>query len=227
MKILKFLILLFVSGNCTAHVANFKVVRTNYAEQFADFDEFQFTINESTILATDTNEHTVSINSNGFDVCKAILNGDTMIFQCKLLPGITYLIKPGCCCAQFTIKPENNSSRGYVRIANSTAQDIMISVSEINTDTVSASSKSDYIFASESAMCLFKPTNITVAELKYGDPKYQFQPSSEANYDSLWIEQSKLVLGVTHFLFLHGEMITVEYFKDGQFRYTLDGYKEN
>lgn len=227
MKLNQFLIFLLLCGTCVGQSANFKIVRTNYPEQFADFDKFQFTVNETTFQATDTGTYSIAINSNGLDVCKAILNNDTLVFLSKFLANVTYIIKPGCCCAQFTITPEGNCSRGYVRLVNSTAKDVMLSVAEISTDTVSANTKSDYIFASESAMCLFKPATILIAELQYGDLKYQYQTSSEVNYDSLWREQSQLVIGVTHFLFLHGELITVEFKSNAQFQFKLDGYKEN
>jgi hypothetical protein len=225
MKTIQTLICLLSLQFSFAQTATIKVVRTDHQEQFRDFDKFVFSFNGLTFSATDTAAKKIRLNKNGFDQCYAVLGKDSLSFLAKFKEGETYTIKPGCCCAHFTITATHNPRRGSVRFDNKTSRDLWGVTSEINTDSLKAKSKSEYIFASESAMCFFKPASIFIAETNYSNSKYEYQGDDEVNYDSLWAEQKTYILASSAFLFLHGEKLTVEYpGKGNKMVFTFDGY---
>jgi hypothetical protein len=225
MKTIQTLIFVCCIQLAFAQTATIKVVRTDYPEQFRDFDKFIFSFNDLTFSATDTTAKNIRLNKNGFDQCYAILGKDTFLFLAKFKEGESYMIKSGCCCANFTITPDKDAKRGCVRFDNKASRDLWGIISEINTDTIKANSRSEYIFASESAMCLFKPAGIFIAETAYNNPKYDYYSTSEVNYDSLWTEQDKYILTSSSFLFLHGEKLTVEYIAgSNKMVFKFDGY---
>jgi hypothetical protein len=225
MKTIQTFIFLLCLQFAFAQTATIKVVHMDHQGQFKDFSKFVFSFNGLKFSAADTAAKKIKLNKNGFDECYAILGKDTLPFLAKFKEGETYTIKPGCCCAAFTITAMHDPRRGSVRFDNKTSRDLWGVTSEINTDSLKAKSKSEYIFASESAMCFFKPASIFIAETNYNNSKYDFQTNSDVNYDSLWAEQKTYVLASSAFLFLHGEKLTVEYSDKGnRMVFRFDGY---
>src|ERR1044071_8968942 len=115
MKSISTLILLLCLQFTFAQTATIKIVRTDHMGQFQDFDKFVFSFNGLTFSATDTTEKKVRLNKNGFDQCYAVIGKDSLPFLAKFKEGETYIIKPGCCCANFTITAKHDSKRGSVR----------------------------------------------------------------------------------------------------------------
>jgi hypothetical protein len=225
MKTIQTLLFLLCIQFTFAQTATIKIVRTDHQGQFKDFDKFVFSFNGLKLSATDTVTKSIRLNKNGFDECAAVIGKDTLHFFAKFKTGETYIIRPGCCCAAFTITAIHDPRRGSVRFDNQTSRDLWGVTSEINTDSIKAKSRSEYIFASESAMCLFKPASIFIAETNYNDRKYDYETRSDVNYDSLWAEQETYVLASSAFLFLHGEKLTVEYSdKSRKLIFRFDGY---
>jgi hypothetical protein len=155
---------------------------------------------------------TIRINTKGFDCCEAIIAKDTLRFVTKFRAGELYEIEQGCCCAAFTLKAKKDANRGIVTFKNVTKRNVGLIVAEANTDTVKAG-KTHTTFASESAMCYFKPCSISIAETEYLSSKYDYA-NDNRDYDKLWAEQAKYMLATTWFHFLHGEKITVEYHEE-------------
>jgi len=218
------LITVFLITNiCIGQTANIKVERIFHQGSFMEFDSFVFIINGTQFKAYDTTIQTIKLNK-GLDNCAAIIGKDTLTFATKFKAKNTYIIRPGCCCAYFTLEAEENSRRGTFSFTNHTNQDIGIVVAEANIDTVLIN-KTKEIFSYESAMCLFKPCSIVLAEIEYLAEKYVYANNLTANYDSLWEEQKKHILAIDFFHFLHGEKIEILYdekLKTMNFR--LNGY---
>lgn len=191
-------------------------------ERFKDFDKIRFTFNNTSFDASDTTIKSIHLNK-GLDNGIAIIGKDTLRFFTRFKPNEAYMIQPGCCCAAFTLTAVNNPGRGIVSFKNPLKRGLVLVVAEANSDTVDAR-RTRSIFAHESVMCTFKPCSIQVTELAYLDEKYNFE-TDKRNYDSLWSEQAKLVLGTTWFHFLHGEKVAVSYSeKTGKLKLELIGY---
>jgi hypothetical protein len=193
-----------------------------YIEDTAKTTFNRFTINGHSFGEKDT-VIKIRINPKGFDSCEAVIARDTLRFVTKFKSGELYEIEQGCCCAAFTLRAKNNAARGTVMFKNTTGRDLAVVVAEANIDTVKKS-RTHTTFASESAMCLFKPCSILITETEYLSSKYDYQ-SDNRDYDKLWEEQAKYILASTWFNFLHGEKIEVIYDeKTKTAKPTLTGY---
>ena len=151
----------------------------------------------------------LKLNKKGFDSCEAIIGADTLKFLAKFKKGEVYEIRQGCCCAAFTLEPQNAPRRGTVTFKNTTNRDLGLVVAEANQDTVKAKA-TQTTFSFESAMCLFKPCSILITETPYFSDAYNYK-NDNRDYDSLWKEQSQYLLTQSWFHFLHGEKIGIEY----------------
>lgn len=181
-----------------------------------------FTVNRQVFGEKDTLIQ-IRINRAAWDTCEAIIGEDTLRFLTKFKKGETYEIKKGCCCSTFILEAKKNPRRGTVTLKNTTDQDIGLVVAEANRDTVKAS-RSQTTFAYESAMCLFKPCNICITDLRYFSNKYVYE-NDNRNYDALWQEQAQYVLSTSLFHFLHGEKINIVYNeKTKSLQLKLSGY---
>lgn len=208
--------------NCFGQTATVKVERLFFDNSFEKFDSIYFDINGTEFWGRDTLTKTIKLN-NDFDVCIAIFGNDTLRFLTKFQNGQEYILRPGCCCAAFTLESVNNSRRGTVIFNNNTKNDLGLIVAEANIDTVKAGNYIE-IFSYESAMCLFKPCSIMLVETEYMADQYDYQ-NDNRNYDSLWLEQSKYILTIDYFHFLHGERIEIIYEKGTQrIKMNLKGY---
>lgn len=151
----------------------------------------------------------IPINKLEFDNCKAIINKDTLNFVTKFRESETYVIKQGCCCAAFILEAQKNPKRGTVLFKNKTKRELGLIIAEANIDTVQIGKKKT-IFASESAMCYFKPCSILITETEYFSSKYDYHYGIK-DYEKLQKEQAKYILSSTWFHFLHGEKIEIFY----------------
>lgn len=122
----------------------------------------KFIFNEQSFGEKDTIIN-IRINKLGFDNCFAIIDKDTLKFKTKFIENETYEIKQGCCCAAFTLEAQKNPKRGTVKYKNRTNRNIGLIVAEANIEEVKKS-ETKKIYASESAMCLFKPCSILLTE---------------------------------------------------------------
>lgn len=207
--------LLFISvyffwtiSNCLGQTASIKVVRQFYDNSFDKFDSIIFLFNGTKFTGNDTIGKNIKLNTK-FDNCMAIIGKDTLQFYTKFKTGGEYIIKPGCCCAAFTLEAKNNSKRGTIYFKNTTKRDLGLVIAEANVDTV-YSSKAQTTFAFESAMCLFKPCSILLTETNYLSGKYDYQ-NDKKDYDQLWAEQKKFILAISYYHFLHGEKVEIIY----------------
>ncbi|MCU0440068.1 MAG: hypothetical protein MUC49_19445 [Raineya sp.] len=165
----------------------------------------------------------LQINKYGLDKCKAIIAHDTLNFLTKFIENELYEIEQGCCCAAFIFKAHKNPRRGTITFRNRTKADLGLIIAEANIDTVKAKTNKT-TFASESAMCYFKPCSILITKTEYMSPKYDYN-SDNRDYETLWKEQEKLILASTWFHFLHGEKIEVFYSsKHHKLKIKLKGY---
>lgn len=199
--------------NSYGQTAQIKIARVFRPNSFERFNEIKFQFNETAFLATDTSTKVISL-AQGLDRCQAIIGTDTIQFYARFKADHEYIIKPGCCCAAFTLEPKDNPRRGVVYFQNHTKRDLGLIVAESNTDTVAANEDGS-LFSSESAMCLFKPCSIEIVEPDYFSDKYHYL-NDDRNYDSLWNEQSQFVLAKSRFHFLHGEKVQVHYDEKAQ-----------
>ena len=170
----------------------------------------KFLINEHQFGEKDTIIN-IKINKNGFDNCYAIINEDTLKFKTRFKENENYEIKQGCCCGAFTFEAQNNPKRGTVKFHNITNRNLGLIVAEANIEKVKVG-KTQKIYASESAMCFFKPCSILLTETEYLSEKYEYN-NDERDYDKLWKEQKKFIIASTWFHFLHGEKIEIIYNK--------------
>jgi hypothetical protein len=139
----------------------------------------------------------------------------------KFKENETYEIIQGCCCADFILKAEKNAKRGTVLFNNKTKKDLGFLVAQHEMDTVMSGKKKTF-FATESAMCFFKPCEIQITEAEYLSDKYY---SHSADYTALAEEQKEFILDSKWFHFLHGEKIEVIYNPDlKKFDLKLKGY---
>lgn len=202
-----------------------QTLRFNYAaphEDIRGWDKFRININGVTYSPTDTLPKPIKTDKKGFDQCYVAMEGDTLRFQAKFRKGENYEISPGCCCALFNLYPLNDEGRGTVTLLNKTRRDLSLIVAEANIDTVAAGKKIT-LFASESAMCYFKPCSILITETTYNDSKYDYQPGKEN--EALDTEQTKLIKNVQWFHFLHSEKLNIDYDDaTGKSTLSIDGY---
>lgn len=209
-KVTTILILTFWTVTfCLGQTASVKIVRQFYDNSYKKFDSIQFQFNDTKIFATDTTAKQIKLNKT-FDNCIVIIGPDTLHFLTKFKSNNEYIIRPGCCCAAFTLEPKNNPRRGTVTFKNNLKRDLGLVIAEANIDTVKAN-KTQTTFSYESAMCLFKPCSIVLVETEYMNAKYDYANSNYKNFDSLRNEQQKFVLSIDHFHFLHGEKIEIVY----------------
>ena len=202
------LLTLWTTSYCLGQTAKVRIVRQFFENSFEEFDSIQFQLNGVKILATDKSVQKINLNKT-LDSCIAIIGSDTIHFLTRFRPDNEYIIRPGCCCAAFTLEPIINPRRGTVTFKNTTKRDLGLVIAEANIDTVEANT-SKTTFSSESAMCLFKPCNILITETGYFSDSYNYD-NDQKNYDSLWKEQAQYILAETWFHFLHGEKIELYY----------------
>jgi len=169
--------------------------------------EFALSVNGKVLRVKDSLSQEIRLNKKGFDKCIAIIGKDTLHFLAKFRKNEKYIVQPGCCCAFFILKPENNPQRGTISFINSTKENLLLIAAEANIEEVSPG-KAKTIFAHGSAMCMFKPCAIVVAKTAYNDPKYDYDGDGK-DYDSLWAEQEQYIIDGAWFHFMHGEKIEV------------------
>ncbi len=182
----------------------------------------KFVFNEQSFGEKDTIIN-IKINKHGFDNCLAIIGKDTLKFKTKFTENEAYEIKQGCCCAAFTLEAQRNPKRGTVKYKNKTNRNLGLIVAEANIEEIKKGNIVK-IYASESAMCLFKPCSILLTETEYLSEKYNYR-SAGSDYEKLSKEQEKFVIGLTYFHFLHGEKIEIFYnSKTKNIEIKLNGY---
>lgn len=194
--------------NSFGQTATIKIERHFFDNSFEKFDSIYFDINGTKFWGKDTLTQTIRLNDN-FDKCTAIIGKDTLNFLAKFQNRQEYVLRPGCCCAAFTMQARQNANRGTITFKNKSDKDLGLVVCEHNSDTVKIDSVKT-LFASESAMCLYKPCSIKIVETSYFSDDYNYE-NDERNYDELWGEQKKFELGQVWFHFLHGEKIEVNF----------------
>lgn len=186
--------------------ATIKIERHFFENSFEKFDSIYFEINGIKFRGSDTSIQHIKLHDN-LDKCMAVIGKDTLYFLTKFLNQHEYVIRPGCCCAAFTMQAKQNANRGTVTYKNKLGKDVGLVVCEHNSETVKTDSEKT-IFASESAMCLYKPCSIQMVETSYFSDNYNYK-NDERSYKELWKEQEKLELGRVWFHFLHGEKMEV------------------
>lgn len=200
------ILIIFLAGKANSQTATI-ATQVAFPNAKETVDYIRFKINNQSFGARDTVIQ-IRINTKGFDSCEAIIANDTLRFLTKFKEGELYEITQGCCCAAFILKPKNNANRGTVTFNNKTKRDLALTVAEANIDTIQTR-KTETIFASESAMCVFKPCSIVLSETAYWSDKYSDYDDKE--YVKLKEEQASYILGKTWFHFLHGEKLKLEY----------------
>jgi hypothetical protein len=194
-------------ANCHGQTASIKIENSHIEFQEKSFERMLFKFNNVSFIATDTSTHSIQLNK-GLDKCLAIKGQDTVVFLTKFKPNETYVIEPGCCCADFAIKPRQKPRQGIIVFTNKSKRDLAFNVGDSNIDTVK-SNQTKWLPFYESAMCPFKPAIINITELDYYSEKYDFRMGQD--YESLKVEQDKFILANTYFHFLHGEKIELFY----------------
>jgi hypothetical protein len=192
--------------NSFGQTATIKIERLFFDNSFEKFDSIYFDINGTQFWGKDTITKIIKLNDN-FDKCTAIMGNDTLSFLTKFQNGQEYVLRPGCCCAAFTLQAKHNPNRGIVTFKNKSDRDLGIVVCEHNSDIVKIDSTKT-AYADESAMCLFKPCNIQIVEIDYFSDDYNYK-NDKRDYDKLWKEQEKFILKQVWFHFLHGEKIEI------------------
>jgi hypothetical protein len=198
---------LFICSICFAQTAILKAKKV-YPNEREKNNHIKFIVNQHTFGEKDTTIN-LNINKTNFDNLYAIIDTDTLHFKTKFKENETYEIKQGCCCAAFTLEAQNNPKRGVVKYKNNTKQNEVLIVAQANIETVKPN-ETQTIYASESAMCLFKPCSILVTHEAYIADKYDYK-SDDRDYETLWKEQEKFIKASTWFHFLHGEKIEILY----------------
>ena len=192
--------------NSFGQTASIKIERIFFENSFEKFDSIYFEINGTKFWGKDTLAKTININDH-FDKCTAIIENDTLNFFAKFQTGQEYVLRPGCCCAAFTLQAKQNSSRGTVTFKNNYDREIGIVICEHNSDTVKIDSIRT-IYADESAMCLFRPCKIQIVETNYFSDEFEYK-NDNRSYFKLWLEKEGYILNQVWFHFLHGEKIEV------------------
>jgi len=194
--------------NSFGQTATIKIERLFFDNSFEKFDSIYFDINGTSFFGKDTLIKTIKLNDN-LDKCTAIIGKDTLNFLTKFQSGQEYVIRPGCCCAAFTLQARQNANRGTVTFKNKSDNDLGIVVCEHNSDTVNVDSTKT-IYADESAMCLFKPCKIQIVQTNYFSDEYEYK-NDDRSYFKLWLEQESYILNQVWFHFLHGEKIEINF----------------
>lgn len=164
-KLSTIIALIFITQFGFGQIATIKIDGKFYDNSYMNFDSIFFDFNGTKFWASDTTLKTIQLQKN-FDNCTAIIGKDTLIFLTKFKSEQEYIIRPGCCCTAFTLEPKNNSRRGTITYKNKTTRNLCLSVCGHNSDIVEHN-KQKTIYGSESAMCLFKPCQIVVAEIDF------------------------------------------------------------
>jgi hypothetical protein len=222
MKHLASFLFTLLTLSCFAQTATLKFMPGLGEEPNGYRTEFSLAINGKVYNVKDSIHQTIHLAKKGFDQCLAIIGTDTLHFQAKFRKGETYIVEPGCCCAFFTLEPENNPKRGTISFKNKTKENLLLIASEANNEDV-APGETKTQFTYESAMCMFKPCSIVIAKTDYKDPKYDYHNDGR-DYDILWKEQGKYVVDSTFFHFMHGEKIKAELDHTGKITLKPDGY---
>lgn len=214
-----FLFVLLMSFGQTAKVV---VERVFLDDGSQNFDSIFFDFNGTKFFGRDTVPKIIQLDQK-LDRCIAIIGNDTLKFFTKFKEGEEYVIRPGCCCAAFTLEALNNPNRGTVTFKNKTKRDLGLVVCEHNLDTLKAgATKTTY--AHESAMCLFKPCHIQIVETDYFSDKYEYK-NDDKSYFMLWLERETFILNQGWFHFLHGEKVEVNIdSKSKNIILTINGY---
>jgi hypothetical protein len=194
--------------NGFGQTATIKIERLYSEDSFEKFDSLYFDFNGTTFWGSDTLPKTVAVNDN-FDQCTVIGGNDTLHFLTKFQSGQEYALRPGCCCAAFTLQSIQNPNRGTVTFKNKTNRDLGLVVCEHNSDTVKIDSIQT-TYADESAMCLFKPCKIQIVETTYFSDEYEYK-NDDRSYFKLWLEREGYILNQIWFHFLHGEKIEIDF----------------
>lgn len=191
--------------NGTAQTAEIRIDGKLEDNSFRGFESIRFQFNDTYLSATDTVTKTIRLQK-GLDDCTAIIGPDTLRFYTRFLAGNKYVIRPGCCCAAFTLEPEHDPRRGTVTFKNHTKKDFGIVVAGSTFNTLPAG-KMQTLFAHESAMCTFKPCSILITET--------FYMTDESDPTNLSLKaknkQKQYILSESWFQFLHGEQVEVIY----------------
>lgn len=222
-NILTILFLVFTIKT-SGQTATIKVVATSHDNQYDKFDQILFTFNGQSFSGADKDSFKIKLE-DGFDWGRAVVENDTISFKLKFRPDESYTIKAGCCCAAFILTADSNPNRGTVQVKNKANRDLIVVVAEANRDTIRSKTTSKPLFAYESAMCLFKPASILIAEPEYANEKYQYNSAKNIDYGKLMKERRTLILSRGWFHFLHGEKIEITYEdKNNTLSYQLNGY---
>lgn len=171
------------------------------------YESLVFELNGQIIAAADSSVHPLAV-LDGLNTCKAMLPQDTLVFLANFKYGQTYFLKPGCCCAIFTLEAKYQPSRGTVSVKNTTSETLILTVCEHNADTLAPGEEST-LYASESAMCLFKPCHIILASPAYFDPKFEADVNGQLS-GALKAERSKYLYSELNFQFLQAENLWLE-----------------
>lgn len=191
---------------CSGQSATVKVERLFFENSYDKFDSIYFDINGIKFKGWDTLGRSIVLNET-LDKCTAITGNDTLIFFAKFQNGQEYIIRPGCCCAAFTLQAKQNANRGTVTFKNMSGRNLGIVICEHNSDTVKKDSVHT-IYADESAMCLFRPCHIQIVEPDFFSDEYEYR-NDNRSYFRLWLERESHVLFKVWFHFLHGEKIEI------------------
>ena len=186
--------------------------KIQYENQFRNFDQVNFTINNIALTSRDS-IYRIKINE-GFDDILAVYKSDSLFSIAKFKPGIKYKIRAACCCGVYEILPDTLGGRGKVLFANSSDEDLLLIVDETNSDSIPFGTQSDYIEALQSAMCYYKVAGILITSLAYAERKYLYQNMEKDMIDSLILEREGFILERINFQFLHKELLKINF--DGE-----------
>lgn len=203
-------LLLLICTSSFGQIATIKLKTRIYPNGRETEAPLKFEFNGITFKENDSILH-IPIKRKDFDVYKVIYSDTSYDFITKFKENETYELRQGCCCADFTLEAKNNPKKGVIIFKNKTKKDLCLLVSTFEADTV-ASGKKKITFASESAMCDFKPCEIHITDTEYLSDKYNY--SENTDYKMLSNEQDTFILASNWFHFLHGEKIEVIYNPD-------------
>lgn len=204
MKKILLVLILYIFQSSFGQTATIKLKNPVYAGKEAQ-NPIKFEFNGQRFGEKDTIIR-IKLNKNEFDVCKVTAENYVLDFITKFKANETYQIHQGCCCADFTLEAEKKPKRGIVIFKNKTKKDLGFLIAGIESDTVAAGKKKIF-FATESAMCYFKSSEIQITETEYLSEKYYYNHTD--NYKALEEEQKKYLLDSKWFHFLHGEKIEI------------------
>ena len=217
----KVLLFLFLMNSIAISAQNFEIGLTERLFSRIDklsnqFKTLVFDINGVIVKATDTIPTICQINNVGFDsISYSYLNRKNKKvngnFICKFKKDTNYSIKPCDCSGGFMISA-NNARRGYVQINNKSNQEIIANITEIDNDTISKKTLTDFKHSSISMNCGFRPSRLLIAKKEYNDEKFKFDNWSSKNINErneLDTERETLILYEQMYLFLHNEKLRI------------------